>query len=80
MNDIINIQPTGSYFEVDRKGYLVNPASKDKLQDEWKPAIDDVVEAYKENFGENLKSVYIRGSVAKGKAIEYVSDIVLLHL
>lgn len=72
---MIEIKPTGSYFEIDSEGYLINPASEEKLQNEWKPVIQDIVEAYKENFGENLQSVYIRGSVAKGKAIEYISDI-----
>ena len=75
MKDIIEIKPTGSYFGIDKEGYLINPASEDKLQEQWKPAIDDLVEAYKENHGEHLESIYVRGSVAKGKAIDYVSDI-----
>jgi len=72
---MIEIKPTGSYLEIDNEGYLINPASEDKLQDAWKPAIQDIVEVYKENYGESLKNVYLRGSVAKGKAIEYISDI-----
>lgn len=75
MKGVIKIEPTGSYFKVDSDGYLVNPASKDKLQEKWKPLVDDIVEAYKENYKEYLESVYIRGSVAKGEAVEYISDI-----
>lgn len=71
----IEIRPMGSYFEVDENGYLVNPASLEKIQEKWKPAIDDVVEVYKNKFGDVLHSVYIRGSVAKGEAVEGVSDL-----
>lgn len=71
----IEIRPVGSYFEVDENGYLKNPASLEKIQEKWKPLIDDVVEVYKKNFGENLHSVYVRGSVAKGGAVDGVSDL-----
>lgn len=71
----IEIQKTGSYFKIGEEGYLVNPTSHEKLQNRWKPAIDDVVELYKKTFGDKLKNVYIRGSAAKGKAIEGISDL-----
>lgn len=70
----IEIRPTGSYFEVDDDGFLKNPASLDKIQQKWRHLIDDVVEVYKNKFGENLHSVYVRGSVAKGEAVDGVSD------
>lgn len=71
----IEIQPKGSYFQTDENGFLVNPASLEKIQEKWKPIIDDVVDVYKNLYGEKLKNVYIRGSVAKGEAVEGVSDI-----
>ena len=71
----IEIQPKGSYFQTDENGFLINPASAEKVQEKWKPLIDDIVESYKNKYGEKLKSVYIRGSVAKGEAVEGVSDI-----
>lgn len=71
----IEIQPKGSYFQTDENGFLINPASAEKIQDKWKPIIDDIVEVYKNKYGEKLKNVYIRGSVAKGEAVEGVSDI-----
>ncbi|USN94513.1 MAG: nucleotidyltransferase domain-containing protein [Candidatus Nomurabacteria bacterium] len=74
-NKIIEIEPRGSYFEVDEEGYLINPASEEKIQEKWRPVIDDVVELYKDAYGDKLKQVYIRGSVAKGEAVENVSDI-----
>lgn len=71
----IEIKPMGSYLEVDEEGYLKNPASLEKIQEKWKPVIDDVVQIYKNHFGEKLHSVYIRGSVAKGEAVDGVSDL-----
>src|SRR5688572_33403162 len=71
----VQIQPKGSYFQTDENGFLINPASAGKVQEKWKPLINDIAEAYKTKYGEKLKNVYIRGSVAKGEAVEGVSDI-----
>ena len=71
----IEIKPIGSYFEVDKDGYIVNPAAIDKIQQKWKPVIDAVSTSYQKIFGDKLKNVYIRGSVAKGQAVDNVSDI-----
>jgi hypothetical protein len=71
----IEIKPLGSYFDVDEEGYIINPTSKDKVQEKWTPVIDDAVEAYKHAYGDHLRHVYVRGSVAKGEAIEGVSDL-----
>lgn len=74
-NKEVKIKPVGSYFEVDKDGYLVNPASIDNIPKEWKPAVDDVIQIYRKQFGNKLKNVYIRGSVATGQAIKDVSDL-----
>lgn len=71
----IEIKPIGTYLEVDSEGYIVNPASLDKIQFKWKNAIDDVIELYKKHFDNKLHSVYLRGSVAKGYAVDSVSDL-----
>jgi len=75
MNKDIEIKITGSYFQIDNEGYLINPTSKDKLQNKWKPIVDDIIEGYKKSYGSFLKSVHIRGSVAKGEAVEDISDV-----
>ncbi len=71
----IPMQPIGSYFELDKEGYVVNPTSIEKIQEEWKPAVDEVIDSYKKEYGDKLSSVYIRGSVAKGGAVKDISDI-----
>ncbi|MCF7831637.1 MAG: nucleotidyltransferase domain-containing protein [Candidatus Pacebacteria bacterium] len=72
---MIQIQPTGSYFNIDTDGYLINPASLDNIQPEYQAVIQDVINLYKEKYGDALKQVYLRGSVAKGQAIPYISDL-----
>lgn len=73
--NILEIKPMGSYFELDADGYVLNPASLEKVQPRWKPVINEVIEAYKTQYGDKLKNIYIRGSVAKGQAVDSVSDI-----
>jgi hypothetical protein len=73
--DHIEIVEIGSYFDIDENGYLVNPTSQDKIQTRWQPVIEAVLETYQKVFGEKLQNVYIRGSVAKGEAVDNVSDI-----
>lgn len=76
MKKPIEIEKKGSYFKLDEEGYFINPASKDKIQEKWSPLIKDIINMYKEMYGEDkLVSVYIRGSVAKGEAIDGVSDL-----
>jgi hypothetical protein len=71
----VPIRNIGSYFELDAEGFVINPTSLDKIQEDWKPALGEVVESYKKVYGDALTTVYIRGSVAKGTAIKYISDI-----
>lgn len=69
------IKSVGGYLEVDRDGFIVKRASPGLFQGKWKPVIQKVTEAYNNHFNENLLSVYIRGSVAKGEAIDHLSDV-----
>lgn len=69
------IEKMGEYLETDAAGYIVNTASEKLIQEKWRPAVDEIVRAYKEQYGDALHSVYLRGSVAKGKAADGVSDI-----
>lgn len=71
----IKIQEIGSFFETDKDGYIINSASKNKIAEKYWPVLNDIVELYKQEFGEKLISVYLRGSVAKGTAIDGIADI-----
>ena len=69
------IQKIGDFLKVDDAGFLLNSTSVSLIDADWKKGVDDVVEEYKKHFNEKLHSVYVRGSVAKGKAIPNISDI-----
>lgn len=71
---IIEIKPLGKLFQVDENGYLESNLSLENIQAEWKPAVDDFAKIVA-RFAGNIKSVYLRGSVASGASIKSVSDI-----
>ena len=75
MDNKVEIKPIGSYFELDPQGFVKNPASLEKIQSKWLPAIKDVTEVYKNVLGDKLINIYIRGSVAKGQAVDGISDL-----
>lgn len=73
---LLEIKKIGSYLEVDERGYLKKAANVAKIREPWLTPVEAVSRAYLDKYGNNaLHSIYIRGSVAKGRAIEGVSDI-----
>lgn len=71
----VPIRETGAFFAKDSDGYFINPAAEEKIQEEWRPVVQDIVEAYRLHYGDALHSVYVRGSVGKGDAIPHISDV-----
>ena len=71
---VISPKLYGRYLPLDNNGRIINDRSKSKIQGQWKPLLDDLVGLFKENEP-NLHSIYIRGSVADGRAIDGISDI-----
>ncbi|MDR3519607.1 MAG: hypothetical protein P4L63_01825 [Candidatus Pacebacteria bacterium] len=69
------IQKIGGYLEVDKDGFIVKKVSEDRFQKKWKPVIEETKNVYIKYFGDILNSVYIRGSVAEGLAIDEISDL-----
>lgn len=69
------IEKLGEYLTLDSDGYILNTTKLSAIQSKWKPCVDEIVDEYKKHYGDALHSVYLRGSVAKGKAIENISDI-----
>lgn len=70
----MKITKTGSYLKTDSGGYFLNDLSG-VIKKPWKEAVEVLVEECKVFLKGKLHSIYIRGSVATGKAVEYVSDI-----
>jgi hypothetical protein len=71
----MKITKYGGYLRVDTDGYLINQSKLENITPPWLDVVNATVAAYKKHFGSKLHSVYVRGSVAKGQAIEGVSDV-----
>lgn len=70
----------GRFYECDAEGYLVNDTSRDYLEGKWLAAVEDATTACIESFGDSLRSLYVRGSVPRGLAVEGISDLDLICL
>lgn len=75
MNKHCEVQKIGSFLEIDSEGYIVNTTSVNNIKPKWQEAVDFIVSEYKNNYGKDLHSIYLRGSVAKGAEMEGISDI-----
>ncbi len=68
------IQPrrVGRFLAVDELGYVQPDVAIDRIGSNWKLLVEFVTRRLIERHG--VRSVYIRGSIPRGLAIEYVSD------
>jgi len=69
------IRPIGDLIKTDFKGYLKNNLNEKDIISPWKECVEEVKKSYLKYLSNEIHSIYIRGSVAKGKAIEKISDI-----
>lgn len=69
------IKNIGSIQKLDKDGYIINDFSLDNIQVGYINVLKDIIDLYQDHFSEYLHSIYLRGSVAKGQAIPYLSDI-----
>jgi len=72
---MIKITEMGTYLYPDSNGYIQKVVHTGLIQEKWKPVVDATIQFYQEQLRDDLLSVYIRGSVAKGGAVESVSDV-----
>jgi hypothetical protein len=70
-----NVHPLGDFLETDPKGYLISGVSPDNLISPWREAVDYATRLEVSRWGKQLHSLYLRGSVALGKAVLNRSDI-----
>ncbi len=62
-------------YKVNRQGCIVNQASRKKITSYYSEAIDEIIGYYRQYLGEDILSIYIRGSVPLGRAKKMISDI-----
>ncbi len=72
---MIDVLPLGSVMITDAEGFLISDCHYDKIVAPWRNAVDEIKHLYLQTFGDIIHSLYVRGSVARGTAIENRSDI-----
>lgn len=65
----------GSVLGVDDEGYLIGQSSPDKIVAPWNGPVSKLRTSVLENVGDDLHSLYVRGSISRGTAIEGFSDL-----
>lgn len=72
MAEILKI---GGLLQTDVNNYIVSESNADKITSPWKEAVEEIKNAYLVHFNKAVHSIYIRGTVSRGKAIAGISDI-----
>jgi hypothetical protein len=65
----------GRLWSIDADGWIVNDAGVDQIALPYQGAVAAVVQAYRQQLGAALHSVYVRGTVPRGQAVPGVSDL-----
>ncbi|WP_126147087.1 hypothetical protein [Synechococcus elongatus] len=69
------IQAIGTVYYQDAAGYLVNESSLEKIDHPWRSLVQSLLEGCQSCVGASLHSLYLRGSIPQGKAIQGISDL-----
>lgn len=71
----MEVRRLGRLVPVDGDGYIVRDVDASHLRPPWDAALADIRAASRDHWGERLHSLYVRGSLPRGFAVEGVSDI-----
>lgn len=69
------IQKIGRLLKTDTDGYIISESNADKISSPWKEAVLEIKNAYLQHLDGVVHSIYVRGTVSRGEAIEGISDI-----
>lgn len=75
---IPGVRPIGGFFPISEERSILNPCKMSLIDQTWQSALEEVRDAVVSNAKEALLSLYIRGSVPRGLAIDGVSDLDLI--
>lgn len=65
----------GRYFPVDEAGYLANQLDDVPIQSGWQQLVETAVDKVTSLLDDVVDGVYLRGSVAEGRAWDFTSDV-----
>lgn len=71
----MEIKNIGSLHVIDSDGYILNPCIHPVAQPEYTGVVDWILAHCCSLLGHSVHSIYLRGSVAKGQAIPFISDV-----
>lgn len=74
------IRPIGSFFPLDTEGYIINPCKSPPFDPFWENMFEQIRTYLVQYFPEKLHSIWLRGSVAQGKAVAGQSDLDIFAL
>ncbi len=60
---------------LDQSGYIICHISVDKVDQKFRPVLDDTVERLVSSLGSKLHSIYLYGSIGRGEAVYGKSDL-----
>ena len=69
------ILPIGHAVPVCELGFIVNPCRSERVVSPWREAVNLLSTLCQTSLGASLQSLYLRGSVPRGTAVEYHSDL-----
>lgn len=72
---MVEIKNIGRYCPTNNNGYIINDTNMNKVQSQYHEIIDKVIKKYQTNLGNDIHSIYIRGSVPRGLGIDGISDL-----
>lgn len=62
-------------YSINKEGAVINDAHLDRVQEQYRPILEEIGDYYRKEFGDSLLSIYVRGSVSVGRAKPFISDI-----
>jgi len=77
---LAKILPIGHAQPVDAAGCIINPCAPNLITTPWQPAVRELLAGCRQALGPALHSLYLRGSVPRGLAIDGVSDLDVIGL
>lgn len=70
----------GRFWSVDADGYILNDARPEYLQPPFAEMVEAAVAAYLRHIADTVHSIYVTGSVARGRAVPGESDLNMVAL
>lgn len=74
------VEAVGGFFPLDDQGNIINPTGRNNITAVWHPILYAILETYQNHFHAQLKSLWIRGSLARGLVTPSWSDLDIFGL